>query len=116
MTRAPYDRDERRRRDREAEKERKLRDQLLRADIQQLMKLPATRRVMGEFLAQMGVDDSPFSTNAMQMARATGMQDAAKWWINLIRAYCPEKEALIRAEHDKKPPVTPDDEGDEDDN
>lgn len=114
MTGSPYDREARRRADREAQREQKLRTQQLRADIQQLMGLESGRRVVAEFMAQMGVDASPFATNAMQMAHATGKQDAGKWWLNLIRQFCPEKEAIIRAEHDRKPPVKPADE-DEDD-
>ena len=109
----PYDPSERRRRDAEADKEAKLRDQLLKADVQQMMKLDGVRRVVGEFLAQMGLDDSAFATNAMAQSYAIGKQDAAKWWLNLIRAYCPEKEAIIRAEARKKPPVAPADDGED---
>lgn len=110
----PYDPEDRRRADQAADREAKLREQLLRADVQFMMKQEPVRRVLGEFLAQMGLDDSAFATNAMQQSHAIGKQDAAKWWINLIRAFCPEKEAIIRAEFNKKPPVAPADE--EDDN
>lgn len=110
MSRRPYDRDERQREDRAREKEAKLFEQQMRADVQQIMKLDAGRRVIGEFFAQMGLDHSSFSPNAMQQSHAIGKQDAAKWWVNLIRAYCPEKEAIIRAEFHKKPPAAPADE------
>lgn len=70
----------------------------LRADVQEVMNLPAMRRILFLFMQQTGLDVSPFATNAMQQSHAIGMQDAAKWWVNLIREHCPEKEAQVRRE------------------
>lgn len=83
------------RRDRDAEK---WFQEQLRADVQQVMNLPSARRILWLFMQQTGVDASPFATNAMAQSHAIGMQDAAKWWLNLIRDHCPEKEQQIRRE------------------
>ena len=115
MSRRQYDPIESKRRDAQAEKEARIRAEIFRADVQQIMKLDSMRRVLGEFFAQVGLDDSPFSPNAMQQSHAIGLQDAAKWWINVIRLHCPEREALIRAEFNKKPRVAPGDDGDDND-
>lgn len=109
----PYDHDARRQHDREAAREAKLRDAQQQADVQQVMKLPAMRRILHTFLNDVGVDGSPFATNAMAQSHAIGLQDAGKWWLNLIRTYCPEKEAIIRAEGQKIPPAEPGTEDDE---
>lgn len=81
--------------DREAEK---WFQEQLRADVQQVMNLPAARRILWLFMQQTGMDASPFATNAMAQSHAIGMQDAGKWWLEVIRAHCPEKEAQIRRE------------------
>lgn len=81
--------------DREAEK---FFHEQMRADVQQVMNLPAARRILWLFMQQTGLDVSPFSTNAMAQSHAIGMHDAAKWWLNLIRDHCPEKEQQIRRE------------------
>lgn len=81
--------------DREAEK---WFQEQLRADVQQVMNLPAARRILWLFMQQTGMDASPFATNAMAQSHAIGMQDAGKWWLNLVRDHCPEKEAQIRRE------------------
>lgn len=83
------------RQDRAAEKW--FREQM-KADVQQLMNLPAARRILWLFMQQTALDASPFATNAMAQSHAIGMQDAAKWWLNLIRDHCPEKEQQIRRE------------------
>lgn len=70
----------------------------IKVDVQQVMNLPAARRILWLFMQQTGIDVSPFSTNAMAQSHAIGMQDAAKWWLNLIRDHCPEKEQQIRRE------------------
>lgn len=85
----------------------------LRADIQQIMNLPAGRRILWLFMQQTGVDASPFATNAMAQSHAIGLQDAAKWWMNLIRDHCPEKEAQIRREGLALANAAPDNEEDE---
>lgn len=43
-------------------------------------------------------DGSAFGTNAMAQSHAIGWQDAARWWLDLIRDHCPEKEQQIRRE------------------
>lgn len=79
----------------------------LRADVQQVMNVPAARRILWLFMQQTGLDASPFATNAMAQSHAIGMQDAAKWWLNLVRDHCPEKEAQIRREGlANRPPAT----------
>ena len=94
----PADRDAidaQQREDRQAEK---WFQEQLRADVQQVMNMPAARRILWLFMLQTGLDASPFATNAMAQSHAIGMQDAAKWWLNLVRDHCPEKEAQIRRE------------------
>lgn len=82
----------------------------LRADVQQVMNIPGMRRILWLFMQQTGLDGSPFATNAMAQSHAIGMQDAAKWWLNLVRDHCPEKEAQIRREGlDNRPPTTTED-------
>lgn len=99
---------------RAAAKAEKFYQQQLRADVQQVMNLEAGRRILWLFMEQMNVDGSAFATNAMQQSHAIGMQDAARWWLNAVRAYCPEKEAQIRkdglAMARAQPPETEDDE------
>lgn len=81
----------------QAQADKRFRDQL-RADVQGVMNMPGTRRLVFLFMQQMGVEASAFATNAMAQSHAIGKQDAAKWWIELIREHCPEKEAQIRSE------------------
>lgn len=111
----PYDIDARRQAEREAKREAKLRGDLFKADVQQVMKLPAMRRILWAFLNDMGIDQSPFATNAMLQSHGIGKHDAGKWWLNVIRDNCPEREAQMRAEGDKIPPVDPGTEGNDDD-
>lgn len=103
--------DQKQREERQTEKW--LREQL-RADTQQVMNIDAMRRILYLFMGQMNLDGSAFATNAMAQSHAIGMQDAAKWWLNLIRDHCPEKEAQIRREGlalaKAKPPTNEEDE------
>lgn len=92
----PADRDAIEAQQREARQAEKWFQEQLRADVQQVMNFPAARRILFLFTQQMGLDGSPFATNAMAQSHAIGLQDAAKWWVNLIRDHCPEKEAQIR--------------------
>lgn len=85
----------------------------IKADIQQVMNLDAARRILWLFMQQSGIDTSPFATNAMAQSHAIGMQDAAKWWLNLIRDHCPEKEQQIRREGMANVPPTTTKEDDE---
>lgn len=114
MNRRQYD-PARERRDREKlAKAEALREQEIRADLQHVMKQAQFRRLLAEFLAQMGVDGSQFSTNAMAQSHSIGLRDAGMWWLGLVRVHCPEKEAIMRAEHAKIPPVAEDDEDEND--
>lgn len=80
-----------------AQEEKWFREQL-KADTQQVMNLPAMRRILWLFMLDSNVDGSAFGTNAMSQSHAIGRQDGARWWLNLVREYCPEKEAQIRRE------------------
>lgn len=103
----PADRDAIERSRREEQEAEKWQREQLRADVQQVMNLPAGRRILWLFMQQTGVDASPFATNAMAQSHAIGLQDAAKWWLNLVREHCPEKEAQIRREGlANRPPTT----------
>lgn len=94
----PLDREEIERARKVQEKAEQLANQQQRADIQQLMNLPAGRRILYAFMHNMGLDESAFSTNAMAQSRSIGRQEGAQWFLGLIREHCPEKEAQIRTE------------------
>ena len=67
-------------------------------DVRNLFRHEGNRRVFNRFFAAMGVDGSPFNTNAMAQSRAIGLHDAARWWIDNIRDLCPEQEVTMRTE------------------
>lgn len=69
-----------------------------RADVQEVMKSEAMRRVVSRFLEDSGIERTSFSIEPTVMAHATGWQDAGRWWIAAIREHCPEREAQMRAE------------------
>lgn len=79
----------------------KARVEQLKADITEVMALPSFRRILSEFMMDAGTDNSPLRTDIALMAAAIGWQDAAGWWMNLIRRYCPERESQMRAEAKK---------------
>ena len=114
MSRQPFDRDAAVAQQREDARLEKFAREQLRADVQQVMNLEATRRILWLFMLHSGMDASPFATNAMQQSHAIGLQDAGKWWLNLVREFCPEKEQQIRrdgmAMAKSRPPATEDDE------
>jgi hypothetical protein len=76
-------------------------DAEMRKRIKAMLDVPDNRMVVSHFIAQIDIDASPFSPNAMTQSHAIGKQDAAKWWINAIRAACPEKELPMRREYEK---------------
>lgn len=88
----------------EDQRKAKQREAMFRADVQTVMASKSARRVLWAFLQDVGVDSSPFSQNGLAMAHATGLQDGGKWWLNVLRAHCPELEATMRAEA-RKPEV-----------
>ena len=71
---------------------------LFRDDFKGALSDDKTRRVLWVFMQAAGLDATPFNTNAMAQSHAVGQQDAARWWLNNIRAICPEREAQMRAE------------------
>jgi hypothetical protein len=73
----------------------------LQDDVRATLDLPAARRVVWAFVQAMGIDGSPFNTNAMAQARAIGRQEAAQWWFLAMRDNCPEREAQMRSEANK---------------
>lgn len=94
----PLDFDEIARRDKAERKRQKMAMDMLKADFQHVLSIPGARRILWRFLQEMGLDDSAFATNAMQQSHNIGQQDAAKWWLNGIRQFCPEVEAAMRVE------------------
>lgn len=70
----------------------------LREAVRTVLATDPGRRVVWDFLQAVGIDGSSFNTNAMAQSHATGMQDAGRWWLNLIRDACPEREAQMRAD------------------
>lgn len=69
-----------------------------RADARAVFADASARRLVYQFMQTMGLDASPFNTNSMTQSAFIGRQDAARWWLNLIRDACPEREAQMRAE------------------
>lgn len=94
----PLDRDaaEARRREERRLAEREERQQ--REDLKEVMALPAMRRLLARFIDDAGLDRSAFRPDPNVMSFAAGWQDAARWWIEPIRAHCPEREVQLRAE------------------
>jgi hypothetical protein len=92
----PLERDNRNARMAAAYEEKRLKQ--LRADLREVMEIPGGRRVIAQFLHDMGVDSSPFSPNAMTQSRDIGRQEGGRWWLDSIRAACPEKEPVMRAD------------------
>jgi hypothetical protein len=106
MTRIPDMEEQAAQRRREAKAQRMAREQL-RADVQNLLNSPGARKVLAQFLLAMRIDDSPFSNNGLEQAHGVGLQDAARWWLNMVRDHCPEKEPQIRqAMRELTKPVT----------
>lgn len=105
----PLNRDVAREQEREqARYDRRFREQL-RSDVQKVLATTEGRRLVFTFLQTMNIDATPFNTNAMSQSHGIGLQDAARWWLNVIRDHCPEREAQMRAEANKAaklPPTT----------
>ena len=70
----------------------------IRKDVQKVMQLPESRRILWRFLQAVGYERSAFSPNAMTQSRAIGLQEGGQWWIDMIREFCPEQESAMRAE------------------
>lgn len=70
----------------------------MHSDAKSVLETTAGRRLVWAFIQSTGIDASPFSTNAMAQTRTVGLQDGARWWLELIRDACPEREAQMRAD------------------
>lgn len=92
------ERDTSRARQREADKLVKAANDQLASDVRALFKQEPMRRLALAFMEAMGADSSPFNTNAMAQSAAIGRQDAARWWLDLVREFCPEQEVVMRNE------------------
>lgn len=93
-----FDPDRRREEARRAERAEKLKSEQFRAEFLTVMNMPEARSILHLFMQDMGLDDSAFATNAMAQSHAIGKQDAARWWLDWIRKFCPEKEGRMREE------------------
>lgn len=86
----------------EREREQAKRDALAlrreREDAQAVMALPEARRLLARFLRASGVDATGYRSDPHDMGHAVGWQDAGRWWLEVIREYCPEREQQMRAE------------------
>lgn len=76
----------------------KAREEQFRRDVQLALTNKATRAVLNRFFDEAGLDTSAFNPHGSIQAHALGKQDAAKWWINVIREHCPEQEVVLRIE------------------
>ena len=72
--------------------------QQLQGDVRSVLETSAGRRLVWTFIQAMGVDETPFNTNAMAQSRLIGRAEAAQWWLRAIRENCAEREAQMRAE------------------
>lgn len=110
------DEEKRESRQREEKRRAKERADLIKADVCAVMEKPEARRLLAEFLDVAGIDVSPLRSDPIFMGAAVGWQDAASWWVNLIRKYCPERESQMRAEAKKAAKMMQTDEDTTDDN
>lgn len=85
-----------------------------REDIVAMMALPASRRLMARFLDTTGIDTTSYRDTPIAMGHASGWQDAARWWLEVIREHCPEREAQMRAEAKREAREGATDESDDD--
>jgi hypothetical protein len=74
-------------------------DAEMRQKLKAMLDNPDNRLIVSRFLEDMGLGKSPFSPNAMTQSHAIGKQEAAQWWVDSIRAACPEKELPMRREY-----------------
>ena len=94
----PDRREQDRRRERRREAAGREEARRFKAAVQDVMRQPAARLLFAEFFEAMGLDESAFNTNAMAQSRMIGRQEGARWWIEAIRAACPEQEVAIRVD------------------
>lgn len=83
---------------RQLERAKELHALKVKAAVQSVMRTPEGRFLLGEFFNDAGLDASPRHDKVHDTYHAIGWLDAASWWLNLVRAYCPEREAEIRKE------------------
>jgi hypothetical protein len=96
------DRDAREQRERDDKRRERLRIEGMKKAIQDVMAMPQARMLMMAFASDASLDASSFRESPAAMAYVSGWQDAARWWIELIRAYCPERETDMRAEERRR--------------
>lgn len=94
----PLDRDSSIQRERAAKLHGERMDAEFQRDVQTALDSAPLRRILGRFFFEMKLDGSPLNTNGMMQSHGIGLQDAARWWINVIREHCPEREVQIRIE------------------
>lgn len=92
------DQEKRAKAERAAQRVAKERAAQFKKDVQDLMALPAMRRVLSDFIDDAGLDRSTYRDDHGAMACVAGWQDAARWWIDAVRQHCPERETAMRAE------------------
>ena len=76
----------------------KRRAKQVRADVQEVMALPAMRRLLAQFFDDMGLDAPGYRALATDIAYVAGLRDGAAWWMTAMRDHCPEREPMMRAE------------------
>ena len=94
----PLDNEAREQQARDEELRAKLLEARRRKDVQAVMGTVEGRRLVFAFLQTAGVDNTPFRSELAAMGHAVGWQDAGRYWLDLIRSHCPEREAQMRAE------------------
>lgn len=92
------DQEKRARQERAAQRIAKERAETFRKDVQDVMAIPAMRRLLWDFLEFAGVDRTPYRDEHGAMAFATGSHNAGLWWLAAMREHCPERETAMRAE------------------
>lgn len=93
---------------REEQRQAKQREAIFKADVRDVMASKAMRRVLWQFLVDTGIDQTVFRSDPAAMGHASGLQNAGRWWLDTIRACCPEIEATMRAEARKPERFDPD--------
>jgi len=69
------------------------------ADVKHVMSEPRGRAVVARLLERTGTDaPTPFSSNAMTLARDVGVKSVGEWLLLEVRAACPEQELVMRRE------------------
>jgi hypothetical protein len=73
-----------------------------RGDLLWLMSGKRGRRFMHRILRDAGLDESSYSTNAMEMARQEGRKELARGFRRILDRLCPDKLVLMMQEQESK--------------